>query len=437
MHSWRRESQTSPDLDRAGIREGSSTLSKLLKPDRLASLLNPGTRVFVQGSSSEPATLIEALMATPDAAAGVEFISCQIPGLNGIDFASLHPNASFTGLFLTPEIVASNDAGRVRLMPLSYSQMYRYLEANPVDIALIQVTPTKKRGTFSLGLSAHFAPAVLKTARIVIAEINDELPLVGQSVTVDERRLDYVLPTAHRLPVTDPGPPSEAVQKIGGHIAELVRDGDVIQVGIGKVPGAVLDALHAHRGLACHGGLINDSVIGLEAAGALDPVRPLVCTSVIGTKSIYEWVRERKDVRVHPVGYTHDVRVMAGLERFVAINSVLAVDLSGQANAETVNGRQAGGCGGLPDFVRGAQLSEGGRSILALPSTSRGGQISRIVFGLERDIASCPRCDADYVVTENGIANLRHKSIDERAEALIAVADPAFRDSLMESWKRR
>lgn len=394
-------------------------------------------RVFVQGSSSEPATLIEALLSTPDAAAGVEFISCQIPGLNRTDFAGLHRDATFTGLFLTPEIAASNDAGRVRMMPLSYSQMYHYLEANPVDIALIQITPTKKRGTFSLGLSAHFAPAVLKTARIVVAEINDELPSVERSVTVDEQRLDYVLPTAHSLPVIDAGPPSETVQKIAAHIAELVRDGDIIQVGIGKVPCAVLDALHAHRGLACHGGLISDAMIGLEAAGALDPSQPLVCTSVIGTKSIYDWVDERNDVHVRPVGYTHDVRVMAELERFVAINSVLAVDLGGQANAETVRGRQTGGCGGLPDFVRGAQLSKGGRSILALPSTSGGGKISRIVSGLEDNVASCPRCDADYVVTENGIASLRHKSINERAAALTAVADPAFRDSLMERWERR
>ena len=394
-------------------------------------------RVFAQGSSGEPVSLLEALMSAPDAAAGVEFISCQIPGLNRVDFAGLHPDARFTGLFLTPEMSSSYNAGKVRFMPLAYSSMYRYLEADPVDVALIQVTPTGKRGTFSLGLSAHFVPAILKSAKIVIAEINQDLPPVGQSVLIDEDRLDYVLPTAHALPVLDPGKPSEISRRIGAHIAELVRDGDVVQIGIGKVPSAVLDALRSHQGLVCHGGLISDAMIELEKAGSIDLSRPLVCTSVIGTNQIYEWVRARKDVHVHPVRYTHNVQVLAELDRLVAINSVFAVDLGGQANAETVDGRQAGGCGGLPDFVRGAQLSKGGRSILALPSTARRGRTSRIVPSLADDIASSPRCDADYVVTEHGVADLKFRSLDERAMALIEIADPAFRSSLTESWERR
>lgn len=393
-------------------------------------------RVFVQGSSGEPTALLEALLAEPDVAAGVEFVSCQIPGLNRIDFAGLHQDARFTGLFLTPELVGSHSAGKMRFMPLAYSSMYRYLAAEPVDIALIQVAPGERQGMFSLGLSAHFVPAVLKAAKIVIAEINEDLPSVGRGVSINENQLDYVLPTAHALPVLDPGPPSEASRKIGMHIAELVRDGDHVQVGIGKVPSAVLDALHAHRGLACHGGLISDAMIGLHEAGALDATRPLICTSVIGTKRIYDWVDARNEVHVHPVNYTHDVRIMAELDRLVAINSVLAVDLSGQANAETVNGRQTGGCGGLPDFVRGAQLSKNGRSILALPSTAMRGTISRIVPTLANNIASCPRVDADYVVTEHGMADLRYRSLDERAEALIGIADPAFRTSLQENWER-
>lgn len=380
--------------------------------------------------------LLEALLAAPDAAAGVQFTSCQIPGLNGVDFAGLHRDARFTGLFLTPEMTDSYRMGKVRFMPLAYSSMYRYLAAEPFDVALIQVAPGERRGTFNLGLSPHFVPAILKAAKVVIAEINENLPSVGRGVSIDEDRLDYVLPTAHPLPVLELGSPSEISCKIGAHIAKLVRDGDHVQVGIGKVPSAALDALRSHQGLVCHGGLISDAMVGLHEAGALDPKRPLVCTSVIGTKRVYDWVDARKEVHVYPVSYTHDARVLAGLERLVAINSVLAVDLCGQANAETLDGRQAGGCGGLPDFVRGAQLSNGGRSILALPSTARGGATSRIVPTLANDIASCPRVDADYVVTEHGIADLKYKSLDERAMALIEIADPIFRKSLMESWER-
>jgi len=149
-------------------------------------------RLFVQGSSSEPTALIEALLADPGASEGIEFISCQIPGLNRVDFAGLHQEARFTGLFVTPEMTSSYKRGKVRFMPLTYSGMYQYLEAEPVDVALIQVTPAENHGTFSLGTSAHFVPAILSKAKVVVAEINDDLPPVGRGVVVDEARLDYV-----------------------------------------------------------------------------------------------------------------------------------------------------------------------------------------------------------------------------------------------------
>jgi acyl-CoA hydrolase len=161
----------------------------------------------------------------------------------------------------------------------------------------------------------------------------------------------------------------------------------------------------------------------------------MVCTSALGSERVYGWAGRCPDLRFAPVSHTHDVRVIARIDRFVAINSVLAVDLSGQANAEMLNGRQVSGTGGLLDFVRGARLSKGGRSILALPSTV-GGRTSRIVPRLgEGDVVSCPRADADIVITEHGIARLRDKSLDERAEALIAIADPAFRDDLAARWE--
>lgn len=411
-------------------------MPKLLKPGQLASLLHPGMRVFVQGSSSEPTALIDALRAEPDACAGIEFISCQIPGLNRIDFAGLHQDATFAGLFVTPEMAESYGKGKVRFMPLAYSSMYRYLAANPVDIALIQVTLAQRQGHFSLGTSAHFVPAVLKGAKIVVAEINEDLPNVGKGVAIDEARFDYVMPTTHPLSTLDPGPPSLVAQRIGAFVASLVRDGDHLQIGIGKVPNAVLAGLHSHQGLISHGGLISDGMIDLRESGVLDPAEPFVCTSVIGSKCLYDWVRGRKDVHVLPVSQTHDVRKIAERKRFVAINSVLAVDLSGQANAETVDGHQVGGCGGLPDFIHGAQLSKGGRSILALPSTAARGAVSRIVPRLIDDVISCPRADADYVVTEHGIAELRHKSLHERAEALIAIADPSSQKALSEQWEQ-
>ena len=222
---------------------------------------------------------------------------------------------------------------------------------------------------------------------------------------------------------------SDQARRIGQHVAGLIEDGDCIQVGIGKVPASVLAALHGHRDLGLHGGMVTDEVMDLHAAGALGA---MVCCTALGSR-VYDWTATRDDLRFAPVSYTHDVRVMAQIDRFVAINSVLAVDLFGQANVEMLRGRQVSGTGGLLDFVRGARLSRGGRSILALPST--GGGASRIVPRLDdTHVVSLPRADADIVVTEHGVAHLRDKSIDERAEALIAIADPAARDALANAW---
>ncbi|MEL6965422.1 MAG: hypothetical protein AAFO01_21920, partial [Pseudomonadota bacterium] len=196
-------------------------MPKLLKPGDLSSLLRPGMRVFVESAGGEPSDLIEGLIAERNACAGIEFIACQIPGLNRVDFAGIHREARSTSLFVTPETATSYRSGRVRFMPLAYSHMYRYLLSVSVDVALIQVTPAAKRGVFSLGTSVHFVPAILDKAKTVIAEINDQLPRVGRSVDLDEARLDYILPTAHALPTVDTDVASESMRKIGEHVATL------------------------------------------------------------------------------------------------------------------------------------------------------------------------------------------------------------------------
>jgi 4-hydroxybutyrate CoA-transferase len=327
------------------------------------------------------------------------------------------------------DIARSHAAGRVRFLPLHYSAIYSYLAALPVDLALIQVTPPDAAGLCSLGPSVHFVPAVLDRARQVIAEINAAMPRPAQSVMVPYERLDFVVETEHPLVPLETGPVSEQVQKIGRHVAGLIEDGDCIQVGIGKVPASVLAALHGHKRLRLHGGMVTDEVVDLCAAGALGD---MTCCTALGSR-VYDWTATRHDLRFAPVSFTHDVRTVAGIERFVAINSVLAIDLFGQADAEMLRGRQVSGTGGLMDFVRGARLSRGGRSILALPSTAGGA--SRIVPRLDdTHVVSLPRADADIVVTEHGVAHLRDRSIDERADALIGIADPAARDALANAW---
>ena len=416
-------------------------MPQTITAQRLPGLLRPGMTVFVQGASGEPTPLLEALAAAPEASDGVRYVACFVPGVNRSDPASFHPNARLTSFFVFGDIARSHAAGKVHFLPLHYSGIWAYLAAlEPIDLALIQVSPPDRSGHCSLGVSVHFVPAVLDRANTIVAEVNRAMPRPAHGYRIAYDRLDHVIETERPLVTLATGELPPQIHRIGEHVASLIEDGDTIQIGIGKVPAAVLASLKGRRELGLHGGLVSDEVAELHAAGVLtgackshDP-GAMVCTAALGSARVYDWAGRCPDLRFAPVSYTHDIRVIGQIDRFVAINSVVSVDLSGQANAEMVDGRQVSGTGGLLDFARGARLSEGGRSILALPATA-GGRTSRIVARLgERDIVSCPRADADIVVTEHGIAELRDRSIDERAEALIAIAEPVFRTALAEQW---
>jgi 4-hydroxybutyrate CoA-transferase len=410
--------------------------------ERLPDLLRPGMTVFVQGASGEPSPLLHALAAAPEASAGVHYVGCLIPGINRIDPASFHPTARLTSFFVFGDVARSYAAGKVRFLPLHYSGIWDYLSRLEVDLALLQLTPPDRRGRCSLGVSVHFVPAILERARAVVAEINAAMPRPAQSFEIPYDRLDWVVESERPLVSLATGDLAPEIDQVGQNVASLIEDGDTIQIGIGKVPAAVLAALRGRRDLGLHGGLVSDEVAELHAAGVLTGARKspergtMVCTAALGGARVYEWAGRCPDLRFAPVRHTHDTRVIAQIDQFVAINSVLSVDLYGQANAEMLDGRQVSGTGGLLDFARGARLAKGGRSILALLSTA-GGKASRIVPRLgEGEVVSCPRADADIVVTEHGVAQLRDKSIDERAEALIGIAAPASRDELAEQWRR-
>jgi 4-hydroxybutyrate CoA-transferase len=408
--------------------------------EQVPDLLRPGMTVFVQGASGEPSPLLDALAAAPEASDDVHYVGCFIPGVNRLDPASFHPNARLTSFFVFGNVARSHAAGKVRFLPLHYTGIWDYLSGLEVDLALLQVTPPDRHGRCSLGVSVHFVPAVLDRASAIVAEINAAMPRPAQSFEIPYERLDWVVESERPLVSLATGDPAPEIDRIGQNVASLIEDGDTIQIGIGKVPAAVLGSLRDRRDLGLHGGLVSDEVAALHAAGVLTGAQKshergiMVCTAALGDERVYQWAGRCPNLRFAPVSHTHDIRVIAQIDRFVAINSVLSVDLYGQANAEMLDGRQVSGTGGLLDFVRGARLAKGGRSILALPSTASG-KASRLVPRLgEGEVMSCPRADADIVVTEHGVAHLRDKSIDERADALIAIADPACRDALAGQW---
>ena len=415
---------------------------EIIQPARVAGLLRPGMAVYLQGSTGEPAGLLDALALAPELSAGVSYLGCFLPGVNRRDPARLHANARHTGFFVHGQFSETLAEGRMRFLPLSYSAIYDYLAGQAVDIAMIQVSPPNAEGLCSFGICVDFQPAVLPRAACVVAEVNLAMPAPPGSLTIPYDKIDYALET-ERTPLTHPGggvPP--AVAAVAGNVARLIDDGDVIQIGIGRLPTAILNALKDKRGLGLQGGMISDEVMMLMQAGALDnkakTVEPgkAVCGAALGSERLYQWLAERDDVLFRPASYTHNVRVMAEIDNYVTINSVLEVDLFGQCNAEVVDGRQVSGTGGLMDFVRGARLARNGRSILAVQATAAGGTVSRIVPHLPADaVVACPRADVDIIVTEHGIARLRDKSLDERAEALTAIAAPEFRDGLEAAWR--
>ena len=407
-----------------------------LAPEQVGALLRPGMKVAVLGGCNEPRGIAAALHAQPEATAGVDFTVTRIPGISS---PTLAPWADSTvrSFFLTPEMRAGFEAGSVRFVPMQYRHIWDDLVAAPFDLAIAQFTPPDESGECSLGIGAGFLPALLERREVpVVAEWNCALPRLPGAPTINADRFDYVVETEVEPP-TLAGRGGPVAERIGALVAERVRDGDCIETGVGAIPGAVLAALHGHRDLGFHSGLLSDGVMDLVEAGAvtgacktIDRGR-LVAAMVLGSPALYDWASHCDLIDLRTVDYTHDVRVIAKLDNFVALNSAVEVDLFGQVNSEIVRGRQISGTGGAVDFMRGARMSAGGRSIVALEATAGGGRFSRIVPALATaHAATALRTDADMFVTEYGVAEVRGLDIVERVRRLIAIAAPQFRDEL-------
>lgn len=392
-------------------------------------------RVYIPGCGGEPLSLADAFRRRPELARGLTFFGVWIPGVNRTDWGSLGDGVLAETIFASPDWAASAAAGRLRVVPETYSTTVARFAAQPADVAVAHVTPPDGNGRCCLSIAADFTPTALRAARHRIAIINPALPRLPAGITVDIRGFDAVAVAEHP-PLTVPPPELDpAFARIAGHIRSLLRDGDTLQFGLGKVQTAVLGALDGLRGIRIHSGMVSDPVAALLDGDVLDRSDSAVTTGVaLGSDPFYRRLARADRVRMRDVAHTHDIRTLAALDRFVAINSVIEVDLSGQGNAEFLGDRAVSGGGGLLDFLRGARLSPGGRPIMALVSTAKGGTVSRIVPRLTSPAVSIPRADAGIVVTEHGIADLRGLDGEGRAMALIGIADPAHRDGLHAAW---
>jgi 4-hydroxybutyrate CoA-transferase len=408
-------------------------------PRDILNLLSPGMRVFVHAGASLPRDFTDALSAEPERARGVEFVGAFIPGVNIFDFAALAPDARMVTTFGGAFHRKSPARARIHVLPKGYMSFVRYLADQEFDLAILHLARPDADGRCSYGINQDFIPLAAARSKQLAALVNRAMP--GTNGEPGPRLNDLALTIAVDTPLPEfpSGAPSPEIAAIADHAASLIHDGDTIQIGIGKVQSAIVRALHAHKDIGVHSGMIDDAIVELAEKGVITGCKKdfdkekIITGMVFGTRATYEFCAH-PSVKFRAADYTHAPNVLGEIENFVAINSAVEIDLFGQTNAEFVHGGLVSGSGGFHDFMIGARLSPHGRSIVALPST--GGGVSRIVARVcEPGIVTGLRSDADIFVTEHGAAHVRDLAQDARAEALIQIAAPEHRGVLTDQWR--
>ncbi|MGA2412275.1 MAG: acetyl-CoA hydrolase/transferase C-terminal domain-containing protein [Candidatus Binataceae bacterium] len=402
----------------------------------LASIIRAGDHVVWGQGPGEAQTLVEKLVEQRHRIGSISAF------VGGISYSgNLKPEHAdqikFTAYGAIGELRKLAQAGVLRLIPCHLSHLMSYLYSGTIesDVVLVQVSPPDSSGEYSYGAAVDYMPAAIAKARVVIAEVNDQAPWTWSDCSLPRERIDYIVRVS-RPPLMVEGRVIGAVEEgIARHICNYIEDGTTIQIGIGGIPDAIMAAVGDRRDLGFHSGLINDRVADLMERGVITnarkPIDPglAIAAGLLGTRRLFDFADHNRAIRLMSFDYTHKAGILARQGKIIAINSAVEVDLTGQVNAEVASGQYIGAVGGQGDFVRGVQLSPEGRSVIALPSTARNDQVSRIVARLNGPVTTA-RSDADLIATEFGIAELRGQPLDERVRRMIAIAHPAFRESL-------
>jgi 4-hydroxybutyrate CoA-transferase len=411
---------------------------KCVSASQALAVIQSGDRIVFGHAAGEPKILVEELLRQSDRLADVEVMH-MLP-LYGCEYAKPEHSQSFrhNALFVGAASREAVTSGRADYTPCYFSEIPRLFCDGilPVDVALIQLSPPDKHGYLSFGVSVDYTLQAARSARLTIAEINPRMPRThGSFIHVSEVdafvEVDYALPEIPLPAIND------VEQKIGAYIASLVPDRATLQLGIGAIPDAVLNFLGDKQDLGIHTEMFSDGVLDLFERGVvtnrfnnLNPDK-FTATFLIGTRRLYDFVHDNPAVNMKPVDYTNNVLVAGQVQNLISINSAIEVDLKGQVCSEMIGSKQFSAVGGQVDFVRAASAAPGGKSIIAFPSTGKNGSVSRIVNELSSGACvTTSRNDVHYIVTEYGIADLRGKSIRQRAEALIGIAHPDFRNAL-------
>lgn len=422
---------------------------KFAPETKIFSNIHRGDRIFIHTGCGEPQYLVRALTTYLEAHPKA-FFDAEVLHVWSLDLAP-YSNEKFKSNFRHNSLFIGNNtrdavnAGMADYTPVFLSQVpdLFYREIVPIDVALIQMSMPDEHGYASLGVSIDIVQAAMEKAKIVIAQMNANMPRVHGDGVIDINDIDYIIP--HNEPLLEYGSveDSEEVRKIGEYVAHLIEDGDTIQVGYGSIPNAIMAELTAKRHLGVHTELLSDGIVDLMKRGVIDNSQKtvnkgkVVASFCMAKKDTYDFINDNPIIEFRTIDYTNNPLVIAQHDNMVAINSALEIDLTGQATAESLGKIFYSSVGGQADFMRGAVLSKNGKTILAMKSTAGDGKISRVVPNLQEGAGvTLHRGDVHYVVTEYGIAYLHGKSIRERAMELIAIAHPKFRAELIKQAKK-
>ncbi|MCA9802028.1 MAG: acetyl-CoA hydrolase/transferase family protein [Cyanobacteria bacterium HKST-UBA02] len=401
--------------------------------------IKSGDSIYVQSNAAAPVPLIEALVDRNGELKDVEIF--HILTMGPAEYIKPEYAESFKvhALFIGQNVREAVNEGRADYTPCFLSEIPSLFRSRtlPLDVCLLQVSPPDEHGFCSYGVSVDCSLSARKAARIVIAEVNRQMPRTLGRSFVHISRLDHIVETDRPLPELQPKPIDEVADAIGKHVATLVEDGATLQMGIGTIPDAILKNLEDKKDLGIHSEMFSDGILDLVELGVVTNDRKTVLQGkiavsfVMGSRRLYDFIDNNPQIEFQTSDFINDPFVIARNYKMTAINSALQVDLSGQVCSDSVGETLYSGFGGQVDFIRGAARAEGGKPIIAIPSTARGGAVSRIVTHLSKGSGVVTtRADVHYVATEYGIADLFGKNLKDRARELIGIAHPKFRESL-------
>ncbi|MCK4555985.1 MAG: acetyl-CoA hydrolase/transferase family protein [Candidatus Aminicenantes bacterium] len=419
---------------------------KLVTAEETVSVIQSSDRIYISGNAATPYALMNALASRKDELEDVELAHVLLLGEDPLSRPEMEGHFRHNSLFVGPADRKAINEGRADYIPIFLHQIpgLMYSDQMPLDVTMLHLSPPDEHGFMSFGVEVLASKAAAEKAKVVIAQVNEEMPRVLGDSFIHVSRVHKIVEISEELPQLERNPFTEVERKIGHSIAELIEDGSTLQLGIGGIPDAVLSALKERRDLGIHTEMVSDGVMEAIEAGIITGAKKtfhpykVILTFILGSKKLYDFVDNNPVFEAHPTDYTNHPFNVSRNENMVAVNSAIEVDITGQVCSDSVGTYIYSGFGGQVDFIRGAAHSKGGKPIIALPSTAKNDEISRIVPFLKKGAGVVTtRADVKYVVTEYGVAYLHGKNLQERTVALINIAHPKFRPDLIKEAKGR